>query len=97
RQSRLAKNNQRPTGKDTQMTLRALLLSAATALTLGAGPGLAEAVKVGLITTLSGGGAGIGADVRDGFMLALKNAGDAGKEVEVVLEDDQQKPDIAVQ
>lgn len=79
------------------MTLRALLLSAATALTLGAGPGLAEAVKVGLITTLSGGGAGIGADVRDGFMLALKNAGDAGKEVEVVLEDDQQKPDIAVQ
>ena len=30
--------------------------------------------KVGMITTLSGGGAGLGIDVRDGFMLALKQA-----------------------
>ena len=29
-------------------------------------------VKVGMITTLSGGGAGLGIDVRDGFMLAIK-------------------------
>jgi len=27
-------------------------------------------VKVGMITTLSGGGAGLGIDVRDGFLLA---------------------------
>ena len=79
------------------MTLKSLLLSAAAALSLATAPASAEPVKVGLITTLSGGGAGIGADVRDGFMLALKNAGDAGKEIEVILEDDQQKPDIAVQ
>ena len=79
------------------MTLRTLLLSAATALSLATAPAMADGVKVGLITTLSGGGAGIGADVRDGFMLALKNAGDAGAQVEVILEDDQQKPDIAVQ
>ena len=32
-------------------------------------------VKVGMITTLSGGGAGLGIDVRDGFMLAAKMAG----------------------
>lgn len=78
------------------MKMRTLLLSAAAAIALAA-PSLAEGVKVGLITTLSGGGAGIGADVRDGFMLALKQAGDAGAQVEVILEDDQQKPDIAVQ
>ena len=42
----------------------------------------AAPVKVGMITTLSGGGAGLGIDVRDGFMLALKQAGDAGAEVD---------------
>lgn len=52
-------------------------------------------VKVGMITTLSGGGAGLGIDVRDGFMLAAKMAGNDN--LEVVVEDDQRKPDIAVQ
>ncbi len=55
----------------------------------------AEGVKVGMITTLSGGGAGLGIDVRDGFMLAVKQSGRS--DIEVVIEDDQQKPDIAVQ
>jgi branched-chain amino acid transport system substrate-binding protein len=55
----------------------------------------AEPVKVGMITTLSGGGASLGIDARDGFMLAIKNSGNT--DVEVVIEDDQQKPDIAVQ
>jgi branched-chain amino acid transport system substrate-binding protein len=54
-----------------------------------------EPVKVGMITTLSGGGAGLGIDARDGFMLAIKQAGN--KDVEVVIEDDQRKPDVAVQ
>ncbi|WP_425471971.1 ABC transporter substrate-binding protein [Sulfitobacter sabulilitoris] len=52
-------------------------------------------VKVGMITTLSGGGAGLGIDVRDGFMLAAKMAGN--DKLEVVIEDDQRKPEIAVQ
>jgi branched-chain amino acid transport system substrate-binding protein len=52
-------------------------------------------VKVGMITTLSGGGAGLGIDVRDGFMLAVKQAG--RDDLEVVIEDDQRKPDVAVQ
>ncbi|WP_226624131.1 ABC transporter substrate-binding protein [Alloyangia pacifica] len=52
-------------------------------------------VKVGLITTLSGGGAGLGIDTRDGFMLAIDEAG--RDDLEVVVEDDQQKPDVAVQ
>ncbi len=55
----------------------------------------AEAVKVGMITTLSGGGSGLGIDVRDGFMLAVKQSG--RDDIEVVIEDDQRKPDVAVQ
>jgi len=56
---------------------------------------IAEPVKVGMITTLSGGGASLGIDVRDGFMLAIKNSGNT--DVELVIEDDQRKPDVAVQ
>lgn len=73
-------------------------LLAASALALMAAmaaPAQASDVKVGMITTLSGGGAGLGLDVRDGFLLALKLAGADG--VEVVIEDDQQLPDVAVQ
>ena len=54
----------------------------------------APVAKVGMITTLSGGGAGIGIDIRDGFMLAMQ-ASDVP--VEIVIEDDQRKPDVAVQ
>jgi branched-chain amino acid transport system substrate-binding protein len=78
------------------MKLKSALMAGLAAAALLAGQASAE-VKVGMITTLSGGGAGLGIDVRDGFLLALKMAGDAGAEVEVVIEDDQQKPDIAVQ
>lgn len=59
------------------------------------GTALAEPIKVGMITTLSGGGAGLGVDIRDGFLLALKQAGN--KDIEVVVEDDAQKPELAVQ
>ncbi len=52
-----------------------------------------SSVKVGMITTLSGGGSGLGIDVRDGFMLAVKD----NKNIQVIVKDDQRKPDIAVQ
>ena len=64
---------------------------------LSAGTAMAGPVKIGMITTLSGGGAGLGIDTRDGFDLALKLAGDKAKDITVVTEDDQQKPDVAVQ
>jgi len=48
--------------------------------------------KVGMITTLSGGGAGLGIDVRDGFMLAIQQSG--RDDIDVVIEDDQRKPDM---
>lgn len=57
-------------------------------------PAQAETV-VGLITTLSGGGAGIGSDIRDGFMLAMQQSGNT--DVRVVVEDDGQRPENAVQ
>jgi branched-chain amino acid transport system substrate-binding protein len=78
------------------MKLKSALIAGIAATALMAGQAVAE-MKVGMITTLSGGGAGLGIDVRDGFLLALKQAGDAGAAVEVVVEDDQQKPDVAVQ
>ena len=77
------------------MRFKGLMLAACVAA-LGAGAhadGHGGKIKVGMITTLSGGGAGLGIDVRDGFLLAAKGS-DA---LEVVIEDDQRKPDIAVQ
>ncbi len=69
-----------------------LALTAALGL---AATSVAAEVKVGMITTLSGGGAGLGIDVRDGFMLAIAQSG--RDDIEVVIEDDQRKPDVAVQ
>ncbi|WP_284775219.1 ABC transporter substrate-binding protein [Agrobacterium sp. lyk4-40-TYG-31] len=56
---------------------------------------MAEPLKIGMITTLSGGGAGLGVDTRDGFMLAIKQSG--SKDITVITEDDAQKPELAVQ
>ena len=75
------------------MEMKKLILAACTAM-LATGA-QAEGLKVGMITTLSGGGAGLGIDVRDGFMLAVEQSG--RDDIEVVIEDDQRKPDVAVQ
>ncbi|MEQ6250255.1 ABC transporter substrate-binding protein [Sulfitobacter sp. HNIBRBA3233] len=79
------------------MKLKTLALAASVAALAGGAHADAHGgkVKVGMITTLSGGGAGLGIDVRDGFMLAVKQAGN--ENLEVIIEDDQRKPDIAVQ
>ena len=59
----------------------------------------AEELTIGMITTLSGPGAGLGIDIRDAFNLALEDLG--GKlgefDARVIEVDDQQKPDVAVQ
>ncbi|WP_113153570.1 ABC transporter substrate-binding protein [Nitratireductor sp. OM-1] len=60
-----------------------------------AGNAFAEPVKIGMITTLSGGGAGLGIDARDGFVLAIEQSGN--KDIEVITEDDARKPELAVQ
>ncbi|WP_424984880.1 ABC transporter substrate-binding protein [Microbulbifer sp. S227A] len=73
--------------------MKKLMLATAAAALMATGA-MSE-VKVGMITTLSGGGAGLGLDVRDGFLLALKQSG--RDDVELIIEDDQRKPDVAVQ
>ena len=56
-------------------------------------------MKVGLLSTLSGPGAGLGVDIRDGFNLALKHSGGklGGLPAEVIVADDQMSPDAAKQ
>jgi branched-chain amino acid transport system substrate-binding protein len=51
-------------------------------------------LKIGFITTLSGPGGYIGADIRDGFRLAIDQEGGSlgGVPVEMVVEDDALKP-----
>ncbi|MEL6452315.1 MAG: ABC transporter substrate-binding protein [Pseudomonadota bacterium] len=77
------------------MMMKTLMASAAIAALSGGAlaDGHGDKIKVGMITTLSGGGAGLGIDVRDGFLLAAKDS----DMLDIVVEDDQRKPDIAVQ
>lgn len=59
----------------------------------------ADKLKVGMLSTLSGAGAGLGVDIRDGFALAVKQGGGklGGLPVDVVTADDQQNPEVARQ
>jgi branched-chain amino acid transport system substrate-binding protein len=59
----------------------------------------AEPVRVGLLSTLSGPGAGLGVDIRDGFQLAVKlNGGKlGGRAAEVIVADDQANPEVGRQ
>ncbi len=59
----------------------------------------ADAVKIGMITTLSGGGASLGIDIRDGFELALKqkNGKLGGVMTELSIVDDARKVENAKQ
>ncbi|WP_407118257.1 ABC transporter substrate-binding protein [Bradyrhizobium sp. LMG 9283] len=79
----------------TKMTLAAAAMLLGTAMS----PALAqEKIKLGVIVTLSGPAAALGQQVRDGFMLAVKDLGSkmGGRDVEVVVVDDELKPDAAV-
>jgi branched-chain amino acid transport system substrate-binding protein len=72
-----------------------------TALALAAGPATAQqkTVKIGFISTFSGPTAVIGADMRNAFELGLDHLDRklGGLPVEVLYEDDTQKPDIGLQ
>jgi branched-chain amino acid transport system substrate-binding protein len=79
----------------TQMTLAAAALLLGTAVS----PSLAqEKIKLGVVVTLSGPAAALGQQVRDGFALAVKDLGGkmGGRDVEVIVADDELKPDAAV-
>jgi len=73
----------------------------AAAVALAAGPASAQqkSIKIGFVSTFSGPTAVIGNDMRNSFELALDHLGRkmAGLPVEVVYEDDQQKPEVGKQ
>nr|MBL8411306.1 ABC transporter substrate-binding protein [Dechloromonas sp.] len=75
------------------------LTALAAALMLSASAYAADQIKVGFVSTLSGPGAGLGVDIRDGFNLAMKHLGGklGGLPAEVLIADDQQSPDVAKQ
>jgi branched-chain amino acid transport system substrate-binding protein len=72
--------------------------AAAVCLALAHPAAAQEKLKIGLVLTLSGPAAALGQQVRDGFNLAVKDLGGkmGGREVEVVVADDELKPDAAV-
>ncbi|WP_424135861.1 ABC transporter substrate-binding protein [Roseomonas chloroacetimidivorans] len=84
------------------MNRRTLLGTAAAATFSGAMPALVRAqpagIKVGFVATLSGAGAALGTQLRDGWMQAVKHLDGklGGLPVETVVIDDELKPDVAV-
>ncbi len=56
-----------------------------------------QKLEIGMIVTLSGPGAVLGQQARDGFRLALDQRGGklGGREAELVVVDDELKPDVA--
>ncbi|MCU4120247.1 ABC transporter substrate-binding protein [Variovorax sp. N23] len=82
-------------------TLHRLALAATLggALLAASAAQAADAIKIGFLTTLSGPGAVIGNEVRDGFNLGIRNSGDklGGLPVQMEIIDDQQKPESGLQ
>lgn len=74
------------------------VLSAAALCVSTLGAQAQESIKVGMILTLSGPPAAIGQQIRQGFELALEQMDGklGGRTVELIVEDDELKPDIAV-
>ena len=80
--------------------MKKILLGTVALMALGVAPAAAQqSVKIGFVSTFSGPTAVIGNDMRNSFELALDHLGRkmGGKPVEVIYEDDQQKPEVGVQ
>jgi branched-chain amino acid transport system substrate-binding protein len=77
----------------------AFWLAGAAVLALANSAFAADTIKIGFVSTFSGPTAVIGNDMRNSFELALDHLGRKidGRPVEVIYEDDQQKPDIGKQ
>src|SRR5215831_14296424 len=79
--------------------MKRLVLLAAASMSLGAtGAQAQEKLKIGIIATLSGPPAVLGQQLRNGFNLAVKTLDGklGGRDVEVIVADDELKPDVAV-
>ena len=80
-----------------QMKKAFTIAALAAAITLA--PAHAETVKIGYMTTLSGGAGIIGKQMQNAVELALEHKGGklGGMDADVVFVDDQRKPDVAKQ
>ena len=81
------------------MKIRLQLGALAASLGLLSGVPAHADIKVGFTGVLSGPQAALGQDQHDGFVLGLEMLGGklGGQKVEMVVEDDQVKPDVGVQ
>jgi branched-chain amino acid transport system substrate-binding protein len=79
--------------------MRAFWLLGAMAIAIVQPAIAADSIKIGFVSTFSGPAAAIGNDARNAFELALDHLGRqmAGRPVEVIYEDDQQKPEVGKQ
>src|SRR5919201_3192558 len=80
--------------------MKRVLMGTVALVALGTVPAVAQqSVKIGFVSTFSGPTAVIGNDMRNSFELALDHLGRkmGGMPVEVVYEDDQQKPEVGKQ
>ncbi|WP_316237360.1 ABC transporter substrate-binding protein [Bradyrhizobium sp. SZCCHNR1015] len=79
--------------------MKSFWLASATALLFSSTAFAGDTIKIGFVSTFSGPTAVIGNDMRNSFELALDHLGRKidGKPVEVIYEDDQQKPDVGKQ
>jgi branched-chain amino acid transport system substrate-binding protein len=71
----------------------------ATLLSCSLQAAAADKIKIGFISTLSGPGAALGVEIRDGLNLGLKMSGGklGGVPAEVIVSDDQQNPEVGRQ
>jgi branched-chain amino acid transport system substrate-binding protein len=79
--------------KHTSLLAAAAVLAALTSAARAEDP-----IKVGIIATLSGPPAVLGQQLRNGFAMAVKDLGGklGGRDAELVVADDELKPDVAV-
>src|SRR6202048_1932880 len=77
----------------------AFWLAGAAVLALANSAWAGDTIKIGFVSTFSGPTAAIGNDMRNSFELALDHLGRKmnGMPVDVIYEDDQQKPDVGKQ
>ena len=75
-----------------------MIAAIAASVAFASGAVADDKLKIGMITTLSGPPAVLGQQIRNGFQLAVKQLRGklGGREVELLVQDDELKPDIAV-
>ena len=79
------------------LTRRAAIAAAATLAAPARVRAQGSAVKIGMITTLSGPGGYLGQDIRDAFALAIEDGAFGATKIDLVVEDDGLKPAQAKQ